>query len=241
MNAQLMVAVLAFSVASAVDAQVVSHPVPQIRGLESVSVSGTGKVSLVPDRVTFTLGVQTIAPTVDDAVSQNNTKVARVIAALKRSGAAEKEIQTANFFIMPQQDYSQGQLPRILGYQVSNNVTVTRDKVGDAGRLLQAGISAGVNQASGLNFTVADPTRGREAALKAAFEDARAKAQILAESAGRTLGRAMMISEGASGQIQPPYPMGRVMTMKAEAQADVPVEQGTEEVIFMVSAVFELR
>jgi len=241
MKRHLMAAVLVVGGFTIAADQMATAPASHMRDLETVSVSGTGKVSLVPDRVTFTLGVQTIAPTVDDAVSQNSSKVARVIAALKRAGAADKEIQTANFFIMPQQDYSQGQLPRILGYQVSNNVTVTRDKVGDAGRLLQAGISAGVNQASGLTFTVADPTRGREAALQAAFRDAQAKAQVLAQSAGRSLGRAVMISEGTSGQVQPPYPMGRVMAMKAEAQADVPVEQGTEEVIFTVSAVFELK
>lgn len=210
---------------------------------ETVSVSGIGKVSLVPDRVTFTLGVQTIAPTVDDAVNQNNAKVAQAIAALKKAGAADKEIRTSNFSIYPQQDYSQGRLPRILGYQVSNNITVTREKVADAGRLLQAAISAGVNQASGLSFLVADPARGRDEALKLAFQDARAKAQTLAVAAGRSIGPALMISEGMQQGYPPPEPrfMAKAAAMSTEAVSDVPVEQGSEEVSYTVSVVFELR
>jgi len=210
---------------------------------ETVSVSGIGKVSLVPDRVTFTLGVQTIAPTVDDAVNQNNAKVAQAITALKKAGAADKEIRTSNFSIYPQQDYSQGRLPRILGYQVSNSITVTREKVADAGRLLQAAISAGVNQASGLIFLVADPARGRDEALKLAFQDARAKAQTLAVAAGRSIGPALMISEGMQQGSPPPEPrfMAKAAAMSSEAVSDVPVEQGSEEVSYTVSVVFELR
>jgi len=85
---------------------------------ETVSVTGTGRATLTPDRFTFTVGVQTIAPTVEEAVNQNNAKVAAAVAALKKAGATEKEIRTSNFSIFPQQDYSQqgqGQLPRILG------------------------------------------------------------------------------------------------------------------------------
>lgn len=137
--------------------------------LETVSVSGTGRATVVPDRFTFTVGVQTVANNVEDAVNENNRKVAAVIAALKRAGAQDKDVRTSNFSIWPQQDYSQGHLPRILGYQVSNNITITRDKIGEAGKLLQAAISAGVNTSSGLQFEVSDPSKGREQGLRAAY------------------------------------------------------------------------
>ncbi len=210
--------------------------------LESVSVTGTGRVTVVPDRFTFNVGVQTIANTVEDAVNENNRKVAAVLAALKKAGAQDKDIRTSNFSIYPQQDYTQGQLPRIIGYQVSNNVTVMRDKIAEAGKLLQAAIAAGVNTSSGLQFEVSDPAKGRDQGLKAAFDDARSKAVLLAQAAGRTLGRAMMISEGVQNQ-PPPYPMARAMAMKAEAGqvSDVPVESGSQENTYTVSAVFELR
>src|SRR5437763_12996288 len=182
--------------------------------VESVTVTGNGHVSLAPDRYTFTVGVQTIAATVDDGARENNARVAAVIAALKQAGAKNDEIRTSSFSIYPQQDYQQGRAPSITGYQISNNVTVTRDKVGDAGKLLQAAINAGVNTSSGLQFEVSDPARGRDEGLRAAFDDAKSKASLLAAAAGRTLGRAITISEAEGGR---PQPMPRLMAMQGVA------------------------
>lgn len=208
---------------------------------QTVSVTGTGRSMVVPDRVTFSVGVQTVAATVDQAVNENNSKVAAVIAALKKAGATEAQIRTSNFSIYPQQDYQQGKLPQILGYQVSNNIAVRRENIADAGRLLQAAVNAGVNTSSGLQFEVSDPAKGRDEGMRAAFNDARAKAALLASAAGRTLGRAVTIAEG-SQSVPPQYP--RPMAMRAEAAmvaSDVPVESGTTENSYTVSVVFELN
>ena len=214
---------------------------PPLPSPETISVSGTGHVTLQPDRYSFVVGVQTQAATVEDAVSENNTRVAAVVAALKKAGAADADIHTSGFSIYPQQDYQQGRAPRVVGYQVTNNVTVTRKQASDAGRLLSAAINAGVNTASSLSFDVSDPRRGRDEGLRLAFDDARAKATILAAAAGRTLGRAINISEGVMQSAPPPRPMMR-MAMAAKAEvSEVPVESGTQEQTFTVSVVFELR
>jgi len=208
---------------------------------ESVSVSGTGRVTLVPDRFTFTVGVQTNAPTVDAAVNENNERVARVVAALKAAGAKAEEIQTSGFSIYPQQDFTQGQLPRLLGYQVNNSVTVRKNEIATASKLLQVAIAAGVNTASGLNFEVADATRGRDQGLKAAFDDARAKAALLAQAAGRTLGRALHITEGGEPAPPPRLMMAKGVMAAQAAVSEVPVESGTQEMTFSVSVMFELK
>ena len=223
-------------------AQPVSNAPREGAIVDTVSVTGTGRVRLQPDRFSFTVGVQTQAPTVEEAVNENNARVAAVAAALKKAGALPEEIQTSGFSIYPQQDYSQGHLPRLLGYQVSNNITVTKKQIGEAGKLLQAAIAAGVNTSSGLSFSVSDPERGRDHGLHAAFDDARAKANLLAAAAGRTLGQALAISEG-SQPYAPPRPMRgavQAMAMKAEV-GEVPVESGTDELTFTVSVVFALR
>lgn len=226
--------------AASASGQTVTQP-PRDSGFEeTVSVTGTGHATLTPDRFSFTAGVRTTAPTVEDAVNQNNSKVAAVIAALKRTGATDQEIRTSNFSIYPQQVYEQNQAPRVTGYQVANNVTVTKKDVSAAGRLLQAAIAAGVNESSGLNFEVSDLARGRDEGLKAAFADARAKAALLAQAAGRSLGRALIITEGGQPAHRP-IPMVRSMAMKAEAVSDVPVESGTNELNYTVSVVFSLQ
>lgn len=228
---------------SALAAAALAQPVPSAPEtmLNTITVSGSGRVTLVPDRFSFNVGVQTNAPTVDAAVNENNERVSRVIAALKAAGAKPEEIQTAGFSIYPQQDFSQGQLPRLLGYQVNNTVTVRKKEVATASKLLQVAIGAGVNTASGLNFEVSDPSRGREQGLKAAFDDARAKAALLAQAAGRTLGRATIISE-VSADVEVPRPMPRgVMAAKADVVSQVPVEAGTQEVSFTLTVVFSMQ
>ena len=209
--------------------------------IEAVTVSGTGRATLTPDRFTFNVGVQTVNETVDAAVAANNRRVASVIAALKAAGAQDKDIQTSQFSIYPQQTYQEGKLPTIVGYQVSNNISVRSTKVNEAGRLLGIAVGAGVNNSSGINFEVSDPSRGRDQGLRAAFDDARAKASLLATAAGRTLGRAVMISEGIQSN-PPPMPMQRAMVMEAKlVSSDIPVEAGTQEVTYSVTVSFELR
>jgi uncharacterized protein YggE len=208
---------------------------------ETISVTGTGKATLTPDRFSFTAGVQTTAPTVEEAVNQNNAKMANVIAALKRAGATDREIRTSNFSIFPQQVYEQGKPPRITGYDATNSVTVMKKEISEAGRLLQAAINAGVNQSSGLNFEVSDVSRGRDQGLRGAFDDARAKAALLAQAAGRTLGRAMSIVEGSETPPPPRAMNVQAMAARAEAVSIVPVESGARELTYTVSVLFEMR
>jgi|SRR5437773_3484608 len=232
--------VAAISLASRVLAQPATQPPRESGMMETVSVTGTGRATLTPDRFTFTVGVQTTAPTVEDAVNQNNDRTAAVISALKRAGAKDEEIRTSNFSIYPQQVYEQGQPPRLTGYQVSNSITVTKREVATAGKLLQVAINAGVNQSSSLNFEVSDPSRGRDQGLRAAFDDARTKAALLAQAAGRSLGRAMIITEGGEPAPQP-RPMLRAMAARTEAVSQVPVESGSNELTYTVSVVFALQ
>src|SRR5215207_6003622 len=89
-------------------------PAREVLLAESVTVGGTGRSSVTPDRFVFNVGVQTVGNTVDEAVTQNNKRVAAVLAALKAAGAQDKDIQTANFNIYPQQNYQEGKLPQIL-------------------------------------------------------------------------------------------------------------------------------
>lgn len=217
-------------------------PPRQEAPMEMISVAGEGRVKLTPDRVRFNVGVETMAATPSEALEQNNQKIKAVIDALKKAGAKSEEIQTSNFSIHPQFEYVDNRRPRIIGYQVTNSVTVTREATTDAGRLLQAAVNAGVNQASGLSFFVADESRAREEGLRKAFADARAKAETLARAAGRTVGRAVAITEGGAPPVSLPPMYGR-MAMASEAKMDssVPVEQGQQELTFTVSVVFEMR
>ena len=217
-------------------------PPRQEAPLEMISVAGEGRVKLNPDRVRFNVGVETMAPTPSEALEQNNAKIKAVIDALRKAGAKAEEIQTSNFSIYPQFEYVENRRPRIVGYQVTNTVTVTRDVTSDSGKLLQAAVNAGVNQASGLTFFVADESPAREQGLRAAYADARAKAETLARAAGRTVGRAVAITEGGAPPVVMPQMYARAAMAESKMMdSSVPVEQGQHELTFTVSVVFEMR
>jgi uncharacterized protein YggE len=199
---RFLIAAMATAVSVTVFAE--TKPPREPAPVDTISVTGTARVSTTPDHFSFNVSVQTISPTVEEAVNENNAKVANVIAALKNAGAEPYEIRTSNFSIYSQQDYSQqqqGKLPRLLGYQVSNSIEVKKREIASAGKLLQAAISAGVNQSSGLSFGV-DEFRARTDGLRAAFEDALFKANVPADAARRTLGHALAITEGGASNPQ---------------------------------------
>lgn len=232
--------VLIALVATAAVAQTGAPPAMREFAPDTVSVTGTGKVTGTPDRVSFTAGVETSAPTVEAAVNQNNTLTAQVIAALKKAGAKDSEIRTSNFSVMPQYEYVENRRPRVIGFQVVNTVHVRRSNPTEAGKLLTVALQAGANNVSGLVFGVEDQTTLRNKGLQSAVADARAKAELLAMAAGRSVGRALTIVEGTA-PMYPPQPMyGKVAAMEARV-SDVPVETGTEELSFTVSVVFELK
>jgi uncharacterized protein YggE len=238
---KVLISLAALAMTTAAFAQTGSTPVMREFAPDTISVTGTGKVTTVPDRVSFTAGVETSAPTVEDAVNQNNAKIAGIIAALKKGGATDREIRTSSFSIMPQYEYVENRRPRVIGFQATNQVTVTRPNPAEASKLLTVALQAGANNVSGLTFSVADQTAVRNRGLGLAFEEARAKAQLLATAAGRTVGRALTIAEGSSPMMPPPQPMyGKVASMEARV-SDVPVETGADELAFTVSVVFELK
>ncbi len=223
-------------------AQTPPGPVPrEAAAWQTVSVTGVGRVNLTPDRAGFTVGVQTVAPSLGAATQENAARMTAIVAALRKAGATDRELRTTGLSIYPQQGAEPGKQPRILGYQVSNNVAVTRDDVATIGPLLEAAVQAGANSVSGVNFSVSDSARGRDTGLQAAFADAKAKADVLARAAGRSIGRALAITEGGAAMPPMPMPMYRHAEMAQAASYAAPVESGAEEIAFTVSVVFELQ
>jgi len=228
--------------AAALKGQTPPGPVPREAATwQTVSVTGTGRVSLTPDRASFTVGVQTVAPSLAAATQENAARMTAILAALRQAGATDRELRTTGLSIYPQMAPEPGNKPRIVAYQVSNNVTVTRDDVATIGKLLEAAVQAGANTVSGVSFTVREPARGRDIGLQAAFAEAKAKAEILARAAGRTVGRALAITEGGVALPPGPMPMYRRAEMAQAASYAAPVESGAEEIAFTVSVVFELQ
>lgn len=209
-----------------------------------LSVSGEGEVRAVPDQAQLSAGVVTQGKTAAEALAANSTAMNSVFAALKKRGVPEKSITTSNFSINPQyppyrQDAPQEDRTRIIGYEVSNQVTVILDDVSKVGSTLDALVASGANQAGGVGFTIRDPKPLMRDAREDAVKDAVAKAQTLAKAAGVTLGPIISISEG--GGYQPVPVFAKAMRMEAMAAPPSPVAAGEQSVTANVSITWEIQ
>jgi hypothetical protein len=206
----------------------------------TLTVTGSGKVYLTPDIAYITIGVRTEGENAAETVASNNQQAQKVIETLVGQGISEKDIQTTNFSIYPQQEYdAEGKPTGKIKYIVDNSVFVTVRDIAKVGSALDAVVKAGANTISGIQFDVADKTAALSEARKAAVNDAKAKAEELAAAAGVEVGAVQTISEFTSGGPQPMYDV-RASVAMAEA-ASVPVQPGQMLLTVEVNIVFEIR
>jgi uncharacterized protein YggE len=204
----------------------------------TISVSGTGEVRAIPDMATITLGVMSTAATAQEALAANSKSMNDVLALLKQQGIEDRDISTSNFNVSPRYEYRQdGTQPKVTGYDVSNNVTLTVRKIEALGDLLDKAVSAGSNQVYGIAFSVSKPDALLDAARKNAVADARRKAEIYAAAGGFTLGDIVSLSEG--GGYHQPMPV--VMKSAAADMASTPVAQGEQALSIDVSVVWSIK
>lgn len=211
----------------------------------TITIEGRGEVMATPDMAQINSGVTTQGATAREALDANTAAMADLIAELKAAGIEPRDIQTSGFSVNPNYVYTDERdangyslPPKINGYQVSNTVTVTVRKLDTLGSILDKSVTVGANTINGVSFSVADPSELYDEARKAAFADARAKAELYATAAGSTLEDILSISEGQGFNDPQPYPMYARADMAASAP--VPVQAGELAFAINVSVQWEL-
>jgi uncharacterized protein YggE len=208
-----------------------------------ITVSGTGKVAVVPDIGLLQLGVQSTQPTVQAARDRAAAAMEAVRSSLRSNGVDEKDIATSGFNIQPQYDFrpSSSGAPVITGYMVSNLVTVKVRQINNLSRVLDTAVAAGGNdmRVNSISFTVDQPEKHREEARKLAVEDARRHAEQLANAAGVSLGRARSVTEMGDGGI--PVPIARPEARNTQADVDTPISPGETDITVLVSVVYDIN
>ena len=208
-----------------------------------LTLNAEGKTARTPDLAVFNAGVTSQGKTAGEALSANSGDMNRVIAALKRAGIADKDIQTSQISLNPV--YGQpvvtpngvvSQEARIIGYQATNTVSIRSRDIKNFGKVLDALVAAGANQISGPSFQLAEPSAANDEARVSAVKAGRARAELYARAAGLRVVRIVSISE--SGGYSPPQPM-YARAMKAESDS-TPISAGEVEAAVTVTMQFEL-
>lgn len=231
-----------------------------IAATDTITVSGEGVVYAVPDVAEFSVTVQNTAADVASAQSKATATGNDIIAYLKAQGVADADVQTTDYSIEPQYQYSQALCPQTMvvnggsagvsycppgkqtltGYQVSQTLEVKVRDTSKAGTILAGVGSKGASQVSGLDFTVADETSLEQQARDKAITDAKAQAQTLAKSLDVSLVRITGFSEGSNPM---PYRV-EAMATGASSAAVAPAPElptGQNKITSDVTLTYEIQ
>ena len=235
----LAAACLALSAMTAAPA-IAQAPEAVVRGVEGtiVSITAEQRVSARPDLAVIQIGVVSDGATAAAAVADNAQRMTQVLAALRRAGVAERDLQTAQLSVGPQYQYVENEPPRVSSYQAQNTVSAKIRDLTAVGRAVDAAIGQSANQLYGISFELSDPDTALDGARRAALTKARARADLYAQAAGLRVHRILHIQEGGGEPITP-YPMP--MMARAQAAESTPVQPGEVDLTATVAVAFELR
>lgn len=198
-----------------------------------ITVSGDATVAVAPDIAMIRLGVTSQSKTAREASDANAKQMTSVLAAIKQAGIADRDVRTSRLSLQPQYDQSKPGAARLLGFQVTNQVTVRIREIDKLPSILDHAIAAGANEMSGIEFIVSEQSKLLDQARDDAIADARRKAGLYAKAAGVKLGSVTSIVE--EGSNPPPRPV--MQTLRAGA---VPVAPGEQMLRAAVTVTFEL-
>jgi hypothetical protein len=198
-----------------------------------VTVTGEATVAVAPDAAVIRIGVTSQNKTAREASEANAKQMTAVLAAIKDTGIADRDVQTSRLSLQPQYDPNKSGTAHLTGFQATNQVTVRIRDIDKLPVFLDRAIAAGANEMSGIEFVISEQSKLLDRARDDAIADARRKAELYAQAAGSKLGPVVSITEeGSAAQPRP------IQAMRAGA---VPIAPGEQTLRATVTVSYELK
>ncbi len=221
-------------------AQSTPSPAENIR---TITVNGTGIVTVEPDLANISIGVQNQSKSLETAQQENSTAITSVTKVLTDAEIASKDILTSSYSVYPvNKNDDNGNFVGIVGYQVNTVLSVTVRDITTVGSLLDSVVNAGANQVLNISFSVSDPAKPTSQARKAAVDDARSKADELAQASGVVVSGVVSIQETSA-----PMPKSQdfgaaasAPSTSSESNRQVSISPGSADLEVDVLIVFEV-
>jgi uncharacterized protein len=211
----------------------------------AVTVTGRGQLSLAPDTAFVTVGIETTGKTVADAQRHNRLIMNKVVERLKALQIEHERIQTASFTVVPQykpppkRSEGPAEPPEIIGYVISNTVSVEVRSLDKVGPVIEESVAGGANHFQGLHWALRDEQQAKLGALKQAAAKAREKAAALSEALKVKLIRLLSATE-ESHVVRPLPKMARSMMATDGGSGEIPVFSGEIKVEATVTVIYEI-
>lgn len=212
----------------------------------TLTMSGVGESTAVPDQVTFDLSVRLLRPTLEEALDAANEEMAGVLTALEDAGVQKKDVQTTGLEMNPDYTYPDNSPPVLRGYRVSQQAAVLVRELEGAGTAVNAAVGAGGNvvRVQNIQLKIGDPEAALAVAREEAVAKATAKAEEYAAATGQKLGEVMTLRElddQAQSGIDERDLLERssAYSLDAAKLSSVPIRAGRADLEVLVQVVWE--
>lgn len=221
--------------------------------LATISFSGTGEVFAAPDIAMVNITIREEAKDVKEAQSKATAKEKSALAFLDQQGIAKKDIKTESYNSYPKYDYGRpcydvgmgmpcsSETPKIIGYEVSEYMSVKVRDLSKTGALMSGLGNLGVGELNGPNLSIENEDELKAQARQMAIDEAKAKAESLASDLGVRLVRIVNFSEGGDYYM---YGMGGMEAKLDSAISSVPAPElptGENKITSNVTITYEIR
>jgi len=207
---------------------------------QEISVSGSGKIYAKPDVAVVVLGVEDRNVKISDIMQGSTNKMNKIITDVKDSGVEEKDIQTTQYSITPEYNWTERGGRIFVGYVITQQITVKIRDFDNIGSILDKATADGANSVGDLQFTIDDVEAVIAEAREKAIAEAKTKAATLAKQAGLKMVKIINISEGYASYPQPMYDKGAGVMMES-ASAAPEIQPGQMEINSTVTLTYRVR
>ena len=157
----------------------------------TVSVSGKGIITVVPDMVNISVKVVNNGDNVREVKAQNDEAVNKVLKFLENSGIDKKDYKTEYVDLGKRYNYE----TKEYNIQASQGISILLKDIKKYDSIIQGLLESGVNQINNVKFEVSDKSKYYAETRKKAVLNAQQKAKEYAEALGQTIGKAVQITD----------------------------------------------
>lgn len=162
---------------------------------DTITVTGYGTAYAAPDVAYVSVGVEILDPDVTAAVNSATETINAVNAALSEFGIGEADVRTENFYIYREPIYGPEGPTGEGNFRVSHFLRVTVRETEKVPDLLSAVLEAGANSVGGVTYDVEDKSTVESEARRMAIDNARVKAEELAQLLNVSVGDVVVVTE----------------------------------------------
>jgi len=238
---QILIAALILGAALPAAAEAQQASITQTIAGTRLDINATGEVTRVPDLAIISAGVVSRSATASAALQDTANRMEKVLAALKRAGIEDRDIQTSSVNLNAEYRYPQNEAPQLVGYTASNTVTVRFRDIRSSGKIVDALVGQGANQISGPNLVVDKPEAALDEARAKAIAIGRARADLYARSLGMRVARLVAVSESGGYAVPPPAPPMAPMMMARGERDSTQIQPGEQKLQVSLAMIFELQ